>query len=373
MRVGFVTPDLGRPSGGSAYNTRVIANWPAATSVETVVVSPNVARPAVGGDGGSTARSQAVPGGGRALDAALEEALRRNPVSVVDGLLGSEHPDVIERAEAAGHRVLLLMHMPRPDDVGLTAADRERLATLEQRAVRAASAIVSPSTWGAAEVARRYGRADALVAVPGVERAPVARGSEPLQVLQLGAVGPLKNQELVLRAVQQLAGGPSPAPEFRLRIVGPVVDLPAAERLQALTAALPQVTAGPEGPLEGEELEQVFAGTDLLVSVATRETYGLVVTEALARGIPAIAGRGTGAEEALAAGGAAAGLPGVTVSPSDPVELARALGRWLTEPELRRDWRSRALAARPRLPRWEHTAQTISDAASAALSRGSAR
>lgn len=85
----------------------------------------------------------------------------------------------------------------------------------------------------------------------------------------------------------------------------------------------------------------------------------MTVSEALARGIPAIVGRDTGAEEALAAGG---NTPGAAVATDEPAELAVMLRALLTEPDLRNQWRERARIARAALPHWERSARTIARA-----------
>ena len=53
------------------------------------------------------------------------------------------------------------------------------------------------------------------------------------------------------------------------------------------------------GALTGARLDAVWAATDLLLLTSASETFGMVVTEALARGIPAVVTGGTGAVEAL--------------------------------------------------------------------------
>ncbi len=71
------------------------------------------------------------------------------------------------------------------------------------------------------------------------------------------------------------------------------------------------------GPLTGDELDRAYAEADVLVLASRAETYGMVVTEALARGLPVIAGEVGGVPEAL--GHAADGSrPGLLVPPGDP-------------------------------------------------------
>ena len=83
----------------------------------------------------------------------------------------------------------------------------------------------------------------------------------------------------------------------------------------------------------------------------------MVVTEALARGVPAVVSDG-GAAEAL--GFTADGKrPGVVVTPGDPVALGLALRQWLTDAAHRGELRTAALTRRATLDGWEKTAQRI--------------
>jgi glycosyltransferase involved in cell wall biosynthesis len=126
------------------------------------------------------------------------------------------------------------------------------------------------------------------------------------------------------------------------------------------------------GPLIGPVLDQRWDAADLLVLPSRVETFGLVVTEALARGIPAIVSAGTGAVEALQQGAILPGdampgaavqpgdaMPGAAVQPGDPTALAEVLREWLTRPELRSAWREAALARRATLPGWQQTAAAV--------------
>jgi glycosyltransferase involved in cell wall biosynthesis len=116
------------------------------------------------------------------------------------------------------------------------------------------------------------------------------------------------------------------------------------------------------GALAAAELADRYERTDLLVLPSRAETYGMVVTEALARGIPVLATNTGGLPEALGGDGV---RPGLLVPPDDPAALAAALRRWLTEPGLRARLRSAARTRRATLYRWDVTAQSFAAALSA--------
>jgi glycosyltransferase involved in cell wall biosynthesis len=82
----------------------------------------------------------------------------------------------------------------------------------------------------------------------------------------------------------------------------------------------------------------------------------MVVTEALARGIPVLATAVGGVPETL--GHAPDGSrPGLLV---EPAELAAALRRWLTDAALRDRLRRSARARRQALTGWDVTAKRVS-------------
>ncbi len=115
------------------------------------------------------------------------------------------------------------------------------------------------------------------------------------------------------------------------------------------------------GPRTGADLDAAYAASDLLVLASRGETYGMVVTEAVARGIPVLATAADGLPEAL--GQAPDGsLPGMLVPPEDPGAFAGALRRWLAEPDLRHRLRRAARARRATLTGWSVTARLVSDA-----------
>jgi glycosyltransferase involved in cell wall biosynthesis len=84
----------------------------------------------------------------------------------------------------------------------------------------------------------------------------------------------------------------------------------------------------------------------------------MVVTEALARGLPVVATDVGGVREAL--GETDDGLPGLLVPARHPEALAAALRSWLGDGDLRDRLRRRALGRRRTLPRWPETVEHVS-------------
>ena len=114
------------------------------------------------------------------------------------------------------------------------------------------------------------------------------------------------------------------------------------------------------GPRTDGDVAELYTRGDLLVLPSRAEPYGMVVTEALARGLPVLATAVGGVPEAL--GQTPDGeLPGVLVPPGEPDALAVALRRWLGEPALRDRLRAAARRRSTTLPSWDGTISTLSE------------
>ncbi len=114
------------------------------------------------------------------------------------------------------------------------------------------------------------------------------------------------------------------------------------------------------GALTGEELDSAYGAADLLVLASHAETYGMVVTEALSRGVPVLATEVGGVTEALGCGEGGT-RPGLLVPPGDPAALGGALRAWLEDAELRDRLRLAARERRATLRPWAATASAVAD------------
>ncbi len=112
------------------------------------------------------------------------------------------------------------------------------------------------------------------------------------------------------------------------------------------------------GPRTGADLDRSYAAADLLVLASRAETYGMVVTEALARGLPVVAAEVGGVPEALGHG-ANGTRPGLLVPPGDPAALGAALRSWLGDADLRSRLRRAARERRESLAGWPVTSSVL--------------
>jgi glycosyltransferase involved in cell wall biosynthesis len=342
---GFDLPS--RPSGGNLYDRRLAQGLVATGWCVRVWPVAGTWRP-VGrvAEGPLTDR--------HLTDVHLTDVLAAIPdaaVVLVDGLVASR-----AGAELLPHsgrlRVVVLVHQPTPD------ATREA----DERAVLgAARAVVTTSEWTRQRLVERDGvpPSRVSVAVPGVDRAPLTPASASGErLLCVAAVTREKGYDLLLAALGSMVDL-----QWHCTCVGPLdrdVEL-VAELSLSTDGAFEASTRMPvtfTGIRVGTALEATYADADLLVLPSRAETYGMVVTEALAHGVPVVATAVGGVAEALGAG-TEHGQAGVLVPPDDAEALASALRSWLGDGDLRRRWRAAARERRTTLPRWSETARRV--------------
>jgi len=341
MEVVFVVPrELPGPSGGTHYNEAVIA------ALRRL---------------GHHVEVRSIPGAwprpGTADRVALRNAMCRPGAILVDGIMALAAPESVHGAVDGGASVHVMVHSLLTADPTLIRAEQDAFEVSERSALLAASSVSCVSKWSAEDVRERHPGVTVGVAEPGCDVAVRARGSTPPQLLVLAALSPLKNQASVLRVLRDLSDVP-----WTLHLVGSdTVDPVYAEELHSLAKDLPPGRVAFRGALTGPALDALWNATDLLLLTSTSETYALVITEALARGIPAVVPAGTGAVEALlgAAEAAAGQLAGAVVDSGDETELRRVVETWLTSAHVRHAWSAAATQRRTTLKPWTWTAQRL--------------
>lgn len=323
--VAFLVPtgvhDERHPSGGNRYDVELAAalrltGW-RARMIE-VAAEPDAIAAAVAD----------VPGG--------------DPI-LVDGLLLETG---IGTSALEEHRFVPLLHMPPVSGAALGLLGR-------------ADAVVTTSGWTRDRVREHVPSATPLaVALPGVRPTRLVSTSPTGRRIRcVGAVAPHKGQDVLVEALGRLAHR-----TWRCELVGPTdVDPAFVRSVRDLAARLGIADrVALTGPRHANPLDGLYSGCDLLVLPSRAESYGMVVAEALACGVPVIASATGGVREALDPSA------GLLVRPGDPDGLAAALDAWLTREDLRRRLTAGARSCGARRRTWSSAAALVADRLAAA-------
>ena len=348
MLVHVVVPDgiddPTRPSGGNAFDRQIcrglgLIGW----SVRENAVPCSWPRP-------DAAALAALAG--------VVERIPDDSVVLIDGLIASTAAEVLV-PQASRLRLVVLVHMPLGDRS--TGAGVEEARTREHAVLSVAASVVATSRWTRRRLLELYALPPDRVHVarPGVDAADVATGDATgRELLCVAAVTPDKGHDVLLDALATTADL-----SWHCVCVGSLDRDPAfvdSLRRRALDGGIGDRVSF-AGPRTGVDLERSYASADVLVLASRAETYGMVVTEALARGLPVVATEVGGLTEALGHG--ADGIrPGVLVPPNDPAALGTALRSWLTDADLRERSRRAARERRASLSAWSTTTSAVAGA-----------
>jgi glycosyltransferase involved in cell wall biosynthesis len=332
--------DPARPSGGNAYDRRICR--------ELARVGWSVRRHAVSG---SWPRPDAAS---YAALAGVIQGIPDGAVVLLDGLVASTAPEALV-PQATRLRLVALVHMP----LGEGTAD-DRVREREGAVLSAAASVVTTSAWARRALLQLYSLPGDRVEVaePGVDAAELAPGTATAgALLSVAAVIPGKGHDVLVDALATLTGL-----RWQCLCVGSLERDPIfVDRLRRRVAA-----GGMDGrvrfsgPQAGTALARSYTAADVLVLPSRAETYGMVVAEALARGLPVVAAHVGGVSEALGHG--AGGVrPGLLVPPDDAAALGDALRAWLEDANLRRRLRRAASERRESLADWSTTTSAVAE------------
>jgi len=333
----FAIPgDIRSPTGGYAYDRRVIELLPAfgvnVTHLPLPAAFPNPS-------------SADIAETDRLIASAPAEA-----TLVLDGLAYGAFPE--KSLSCGGRRLIAIVHHPLYLETGLAHARKVELRESEKSALTRADHVVVTSRATArilaSELEIDIGKI--TVAEPGTDPARRATGTgAPFQILAVGALSPRKNYDSLVSAL-----APVKDIDWRLTIAGAIDRHPQAG--EQLRATIDSHGLGERITLAGKvvpaTLDRFYESADLFVSSSLFEGYGMVIAEAMARGLPII----------TTASGAAADWArrGVLhVQPGNTAELTSALRKALSDKKLRDDLADAAWEIGRTLPTWHETARRI--------------
>lgn len=297
---------------------------------------------------------------------AMNGALSKLPAGarvVIDGLALGGLPDEVA-AHAGRLDISALVHHPLADETGLDAAARERLLTRETRALEACRRVIVTSPFTGRRL-RELGldQRTPRVVEPGVKGAELAeavagrlQGREPEgpeRLLCVASLTPRKGQDLLVRALAQLAerdwhcilaGSSTRDAGFAERVACLIREAGLADRIDCI------------GECDQDALDAEYRRASLYLLPSHYEGYGMVVSEALARGLPMITTTGgalaqTAPEDCC-----------LRVEPGHVDALAEALARWFNDAALRRRLTRSAAERRENLRSWSEAGRAFAAA-----------
>ena len=337
-RFAFAVPgDLSTPTGGYAYDRRMIAElgslgW----QVDLVDLGEGFPYPSDATRKTAHERLLAIPD---------------DRIVVVDGLALGVLPETAQIL----NRLLALVHHPLAVESGIGAKQAEKLRTSEQTALSAARHVVVTSSATARQLASHYAvPAERITIVrPGCDPVPPARRSRDgtARLLSVGAVIPRKGYDVLIAALATM-----PELPWSLTIAGDCTRNPTAAA--RLNADIKRHGLGGRvavlGAVSPQRLSELYAQADIFALASRFEGYGMAYAEAIARGLPVI---GT------IAGAIPSTVPpdaGLLVAPDDASAFAAALRRLVGDANERQRFASAARAAAGQLPTWPESAKIFS-------------
>jgi glycosyltransferase involved in cell wall biosynthesis len=334
----FAIPgDIKSPTGGYAYDRRVMELLPDfGVGVRMLKLPASYPNP--------TARDITTT-------AELLKTKKKGEVLLGDGLAFGAFPDKL--LDLLDGRVVALVHHPLFLETGLPHGRKVELKATEANALKRATHVMTTSRATKRIIVEHMGipSAKVTVAEPGTDPAQRATGTgSPLQILAVGAVLPRKGYDVLIEALSRVQDV-----DWRLTIAG-ALDRH-REAVANLEAAIERHRMEDRVTLAGKvvpaTLDRYYDSADLFVSASLFEGYGMVLAEAMARGLPIITGAGGAASETAGENAA------LHVEPGNAAALAAALQKALTDKKLRNTLADAAWEAGRTLPTWHETARRI--------------
>ncbi len=268
-------------------------------------------------------------------------------------------PAVLRRRRRRVPPLVALVHQP-PGGIGTGAIGRLVQGRFDWLVYRRADAVIVAGRALAGELVRNHGVRGCRVVVvePGCDLPPARRVADLRQGRRMAIVCvanwyPNKGVLDLLEAVAAL-----PAGDVTVHLAGR--DDVDQRHTAAIRARLERHDLAGRvvvhGTLDRQEVADLLAGADVCTLLSRQETYGTVLAEALAAGVPFVTWRGPHAERL-----ATDGVEALLVPMGDRAALTKALGALAADERLRSRLAAGARQRGAALPRWADSATAFFD------------
>lgn len=331
-QIAFVIPgDLNTRTGGYRYDKRIVdglndEGW----SIQLVSLDGEFPFPTDNQLKAASRQLDQIPDG---------------TTTIVDGLAFGAMPDVVAQH---GDRLyfIALVHHPLALETGLNSTESALLEQRETQALQHARHVVTTSHTTADALSEYAVPADRITPVlPGTDTAPLSAMSQepPWRLLCVATITARKGHDILVTALAQLA-----PIKWNLTFAGSIGREP--DTYNQLHELIERLGLSSRIEFTGEvgdaALSSLYNGADLFTLASWHEGYGMVLDEAIARGLPIVCTRGGAMEQTVPAGA------GILVDPGDPSELSLALKSFMTDDSCRQSMRHAACMARTQQRRW---------------------
>ena len=282
---------------------------------------------------------------------------------VIDGLALGAVPEAVQ-PHAKRLDMTALVHHPLADETGIDPVLRERLLACEQQALAACRRVLVTSRFSALRLVE-LGLCSTRPQIiePGVDAAELARpvvrrlagenDNGPEVLLCVASLVPRKGQDVLVEALAGLSHK-----SWQCVLAGSLDRDPAyaARMLRAIEFAGLDNRIAVLGERSARQLAGDYQRASVCVLPSHYEGYGMVVTEALARGLPLICTTGGALVDTVPEG------CGLKVDPGNSGALKNALEHWLDDPGLRLRLTRQATQSRATLGSWPDAAASFARA-----------